>query len=206
MSPKVLFLGWFALVAGFLGGAWVGGAPLTAEDAARSADAAVADGGRGGAPGCPEPTDPHVRELTVAIGLATERLRGIRAALRDIVGDPVPFPDDLPEAYRPEGVRALAAEALSDPKFQVLGVHCEEYPCLIEVAGPASPAEGAKSRLAAAAHPFLLQHVTMDDERSHAVIALLPPGRTPPSVVERVAHRAKPLLSLDLARPAQGAP
>jgi hypothetical protein len=218
MSPKVIFLSWFALVVGFLGGAWMGGAPLTPKEASVHGTAAVEPAPQGAeaarpaptavdrTPDCPEPADPRARELRVAIDLATERLRGIRAATRELAGDPIPFPDDLPDAYRPDAIRALAVASLSEPQFQILGVHCEEYPCLIEVAGPAFPGDTASGRLGAATHPFLQEFVEMDSERAHSVIAMLPKARHPDRIKARVAYRAKPLLSLDLARPAAEAP
>lgn len=89
---------------------------------------------------CP-PCDDDALEACRRALEATEALAKMQEVQHS--GTPTPFPDDLPDAFRPEPFAANVAQAVEEcgvtpPEF----VACEEYPCFVAFSG-----EGARDTL-----------------------------------------------------------
>ncbi len=79
----------------------------------------------------PEPTGDALRQCETKLSLAEGILR---AQEHEKIGDPVPFPDDLPEHYRPEGFEDAVRHVLDECAPTSVALHhvdCSEYPCMV---------------------------------------------------------------------------
>ena len=80
----------------------------------------------------PNPPDDALRVCETKLALAEGILR---AQEHDKVGDPVPFPDDLPEQFRPdafeEAVRRALDKCAPAGGLALHHVDCSEYPCMV---------------------------------------------------------------------------
>jgi hypothetical protein len=90
----------------------------------------------------PDPADDALRECETKLSLAEGILR---AQEHEKLGDPVPFPADLPPQYRPEGfehaIRAALAACDRLGDVELSHVDCSEFPCLAFFR-PAPPSYG----------------------------------------------------------------
>lgn len=115
------------LVAGlaFAGGVWVGmrPGPSASETVGRTAGPPPA------VDACPPCDDGDLASCQQQLAVATGILD---AQQREAVGTPVPFPDDLPDAYRPETFEANVRRGLQEcpgTGLELAFVDCSEYPC-----------------------------------------------------------------------------
>jgi len=89
-------------------------------------------------PVSPERTDTgRVAELELQVRLLEEMLE---AQQIEYEGVPVPWPDDLPEALKPDAFRSNLERAVAEcaPDVELLGFDCSEPPCLAQLRTPAS--------------------------------------------------------------------
>lgn len=118
-----------ALLVGSLVGAGLVWGPRAAEpkamDSTRtSSSPAVAP------PPCAARQVHQMQATEVAITELRAKLRAMRAEEIEIIGEPLPFPEDLPHRYSSEGAEATLSTALEGTPFWIAGMSCEEYPCI----------------------------------------------------------------------------
>lgn len=77
-------------------------------------------------------TDPRIAELELKVRLLEEMLQ---AQVVEYEGSAIPWPDDLPEDFEPDGFRRnlrLAVEECA-PDVELVGFDCSEPPCLAQL-------------------------------------------------------------------------
>jgi hypothetical protein len=112
-----------------------------------------------GASGAPLPPAGSVQDQVASLQAENEALRAqlaeanftgavARGQVAATQGEPVPWPEDLPAAFRPEGFEALLrAEVAKQDGFEVHSLDCSEYPCVTTVmAAPGTEDLQAKVR------------------------------------------------------------
>jgi hypothetical protein len=82
---------------------------------------------------CPEEVVTRVRVAEAQRTFHEEQLRALRAEEMAIMGAPAPFPEDLPQAFRPDNVERELARLLDSRVHRVAASDCDEYPCLVAV-------------------------------------------------------------------------
>lgn len=71
--------------------------------------------------------------------IAEELLRGLRATEIELIGEPPPWPDDLPDALRPDQIRATVERAFEGTRYTIEVLDCEEFPCLLGASWSVDP-------------------------------------------------------------------
>ncbi|TVQ87108.1 MAG: hypothetical protein EA397_19345 [Deltaproteobacteria bacterium] len=94
---------------------------------------------------CPQfkPLLRQAEDARARITLLEQQIRGLRASEIELVGAPVPWPEDLPAAYRDEGARATVERALEGTRYQLDDLDCAEFPCLAKITWTAPHSESS---------------------------------------------------------------
>ncbi|TVQ89526.1 MAG: hypothetical protein EA397_14910 [Deltaproteobacteria bacterium] len=112
------------LVLGAAGSAWVlasGSAPSVSSDEPVARDSP-----------CPEQIA-AVREsqqLEQRLQIAEDLIRGLRATEVELIGEPPPWPDTLPEAFAEHQARETLERAFAGTPYEIDWIDCEEFPCI----------------------------------------------------------------------------
>lgn len=83
----------------------------------------------------PSTPDGALAACEAQLATATQFLEALRIAT---AGEPVAFPDDVPDAYTPEGFEANVQQAVTQCGLTASAtvVDCSEYPCMVATDGP----------------------------------------------------------------------
>lgn len=132
ISLKTIVMACLALIAGYLGGVALSGELALAPAPPSTNDPATAPGASAQDPlaDCDLP-DPSVHLLALQLHVQRERLRGLQATEHELLGDPVPFDEELDPKWHPDAIRSAAARAFESEDSRNVVIDCEEFPCMI---------------------------------------------------------------------------
>lgn len=105
---------------------------------------------------CPE-AQPHVDELErirLEIAVARARVATLQAERTAIAGDPIDWPDDIPADLGPDRAEALLDAAAQAADVDILGIECEEFPCVAVISRVQGPDDSVGDFNDAISGPF----------------------------------------------------
>ena len=90
---------------------------------------------------CPQlgPAMQAVDAKRLLVTAAKARVAVLEAERTAIAGDPIDWPEDIPLALGPDGAELLLVRAAEAADVDVLGVECEEFPCVAIISSVQGP-------------------------------------------------------------------
>jgi len=129
-----------ALIVGFAAGRWLHGRPEPGSGAGGASErssvnaAQPAAGGTASARESDSHDDDELQILRDNVGQLENELRMARAAKelyeRELFGDPIAWPETIPEEFQPGVFQRAVQEAMEDCEAALVGFECEEPPCI----------------------------------------------------------------------------
>ncbi|MCO4745464.1 MAG: hypothetical protein KC912_11800 [Proteobacteria bacterium] len=117
-----------------------------------------------------------VEELSVGLEQAQMEAAFLRGQLATHEGDPVPWPEDVPEGLQPDNLEAAFAMAF-EGIGTIVSMDCEEYPCIVVVDEGANPdpdawkpaLESIEGQLGGDINAMVGRSMVEDDDGIHAL-------------------------------------